>query len=52
LAEIRVRKSVSIEASTVGDVAKWLAAIESEPGIGTATQLLEPVHLTVDTAAE
>lgn len=48
MAEIRIRRSIIIEATTVGDVAKWIRHIE---GIGEArmsTELTDPVTLEID----
>ena len=46
MADVEVRRTVSIKAETIGDVARWLAAVEDEP---TSTALVDPVELMVTT---
>jgi hypothetical protein len=45
--EKRVVTTVRITAETIGDVAKWLTALEDCPG---STPLVEPVTLVVEQA--
>lgn len=44
--EVRTTRTVRITAETIGDVAKWLNALEDRPG---STELVEPVTLMVET---
>jgi len=44
MAEIHTYRTIEIKAETVGDIAKWLNAVQDSP---SSTPLLEPVHLSV-----
>lgn len=48
MADIRIRRSIIIEAHTVGDVAKWIRHVEGLDQIRMSTTLTEPVVLEID----
>lgn len=45
MSEVKVKRTITIEAETIGDVAKWLNALGDLP---MSTELVEPVDLAVD----